>query len=163
MLIPSIVDTDELTTQFYSNLTEDSSTTRRISTSETSPITTLALIDQAQIHNELPTRRTPIVRTRNRTTNSQPTVKPSTNHWLESYYQTRTSTERMSINYTDRAKLDLCEGFYDAITMYKGILFIFKGQVRASRPGETIDRTLSSSSSSIFGNMIDAVSIRFLR
>ena len=36
----------------------------------------------------------------------------------------------MKINYIDRSKFDLCDGFYDAITMYKGILFIFKGQVR---------------------------------
>jgi len=61
--------------------------------------------------------------------NSYRTKNLSTHHWFQSYHTTRTTTEQIKINYIDRSKLDLCDGFYDAITMYKGILFIFKGQV----------------------------------
>lgn len=86
------------------------------------------MINQAQIHDE--TTRTLPTPTRPTTTkikNYSHRIKNySTHHWLQSY---QTTTEQMKINYTDRSKLDLCDGFYDAITMYKGILFIFKGQV----------------------------------
>ncbi|CAF1198928.1 unnamed protein product, partial [Adineta ricciae] len=38
------------------------------------------------------------------------------------------SKQQSQINSIDRSKLDLCDGYYDALTMYKGVLFIFKGQ-----------------------------------
>jgi hypothetical protein len=85
-------------------------------------MTTLALINEAQIHDETTKKTTTTINSSYRPQNS------STHHWLKSHHPT-TTTEQIKINYIDRLKLDLCDGFYDAITMYKGILFIFKGQV----------------------------------
>jgi len=85
-------------------------------------MTTLALINEAQIHDET-TKKITTINSSYRPQNS------STHHWLKSHHSTTTTTEQIKINYIDRLKLDLCDGFYDAITMYKGILFIFKGQV----------------------------------
>jgi hypothetical protein len=127
---------DEMTTEINDETTIESLTTNIIETTTTTlmptltttettiptrPITTLALINEAQIHNERTTTTTKMMNYSYRTKNL------STHHWLQSYH-TKT-TEQIKFNYFDRSKLDLCDGFYDAITMYKGILFIFKGQV----------------------------------
>ncbi|CAF3482658.1 unnamed protein product [Rotaria sp. Silwood1] len=103
-------------------------------TTSTYPITTLAVTNQEKIHYEtITTTTTTIVtvnnsyETKHRHITKSPIAK-STNHRLQSHLERHTSTEQIKINYTDRSKLDLCDGFYDAITMYKGILFIFKGQ-----------------------------------
>ena len=166
VLIPSLSDSDEITTIISPNHTEESHVTTIIPSSSSttttttttfsttmltsatytkttlSPtyettsqwnnsLTTIVLMNEAQLQNELTTLKIPMNRPPNRSMNN-PTLRKSTDHWYQSYYQTTTtttSTESMKINYTDRSKLDLCEGFYDAITMYKGILFIFKGQV----------------------------------
>ncbi len=131
-----LVPSEEITTEIDNNTTFESITTSIIETTTTlmptvttlmptvttiatSPITTLALVNKAQIHDKATT--TPkMINYSHRTKNL------TTYHWLKSYH---TTTERVKVNYIDRSKLDLCDGFYDAITMYKGILFIFKGQV----------------------------------
>jgi hypothetical protein len=128
---------DEMTTEINDETTIESLTTNTIETTTTTlmptltttettiptrPITTLALINEAQIHNERTTTTTTKMMNY-----SYRTKNLSTHHWLQSYH-TKT-TEQLKFNYFDRSKLDLCDGFYDAITMYKGILFIFKGQV----------------------------------
>lgn len=110
--------------------------------------------NEAQLQNDSPPLKMPLNRTRNRLASS-PTGKKPTEHWVQSFYQTRTTTEPTQVNYTDRSKLDLCDGFYDAITMYKGILFIFKGQVRLPPPLPA--SSPSTCSFSISGNTIDAV------
>jgi hypothetical protein len=140
LLVPSVTNseeitsvsddytTKELTTASISTSTtvETTTTTTTTTTTSNSPITILTLTNKAQIQGE--TTTTYLNRTKNRyVTNSTPTKL--SRHWLQSYHETRTSTEQIKVNYTDRTKLDLCDGYYDAITMYKGILFIFKGQV----------------------------------
>ena len=89
-------------------------------------------------------------RSKSRYTSRSPSLK-STSHWLHSYHETHSSTAKTNVSYADRSKLDLCDGFYDAITMYKGILFIFKGQV--SRSSSSLRRRhdlLSLSLSQVF-------------
>ena len=115
----NIIETTSTTVMPTLTTTETTITTSPTTTTTT---TTLPLINEAQIHNERisTTTTTKMINYSYRTKNS------STQHWLQSYH---TSTERVEIDYLDRSKLDLCDGFYDAITMYKGILFIFKGQV----------------------------------
>jgi hypothetical protein len=98
-------------------------------TNSTISMTTLTLIDQAQLNNDLSTiKMISLNRTRTRLS-GLPTEKKSTGTRFQSIQSRLNSTEPMKINYVDRSTLDLCQGFYDAITMYKGILFIFKGQV----------------------------------
>jgi hypothetical protein len=116
------IPSEEITTEIIEYTTLPPITTNIIETTTTtlmttmtttiltSPITTLALIKEEQIPDETTTTR-----------------NSSTQRWLQSYYTT--TAPPIQVNYTDRSKLDLCDGFYDAITMYKGILFIFKGQV----------------------------------
>ena len=101
--------------------TTASSTTITTTTTSPSPTTSMLPLKQAQIHNERPSTVKMLNHT-SRTRNS------STQHWFPLYHPT--TTEQIPINYSDGSKLDLCDGFYDAITMYKGTLFIFKGQVR---------------------------------
>ncbi|CAF2521587.1 unnamed protein product [Rotaria sp. Silwood2] len=110
-------------------------------TTSTNPITTIAVTNQEKIHSETTTIITTTTtttaaaivtvnnsyETKDRHITKSPMPK-STNHRLQSHLERQTSTEQIKMNYTDRSKLDLCDGFYDAITMYKGILFIFKGQ-----------------------------------
>ncbi|CAF0923697.1 unnamed protein product [Rotaria sordida] len=94
-------------------------------TSSTNPITTLAITNQEKIYSEATT--TIVALNHSYETKDQHITK-STNHRFQSHFENHTLTEQIKINYIDRSKLDLCDGFYDAITMYKGILFIFKGQ-----------------------------------
>jgi hypothetical protein len=176
--IPSQSDSDELTTSVYLNLTDEcpSSLTSSMSSSssssttmatvhvESSPPTrvmaTSPLINEVHMQDASTTVRSAPSRTRSRST-SQSTLRKATDNWLQSYHQTRSSTEPMKVNYADRSKLDLCDGFYDAITMYKGILFIFKGQVRRrrlSRPWTSSGASLVVSSS-ISGSTTDVASI----
>jgi len=115
-----------LTTTSIPTITTTITTTTRTTTTTTSTAV-MMMMNEAQLQNENRPSKIPLNRTRNRLT-TNPTGKKSTDQWIQSFYQTRTTTEPMKINYTDRSKLDLCEGFYDAITMYKGVLFIFKGQ-----------------------------------
>ena len=142
--------------------TSTSSSTLETSTTTLSPLTPSISVNEAQIQDEQTTKATtssratamttttttttttrtssqPIsysYRSKTRYTSRSPSLK-STSHWLHSYHETRSSTAKTNVSYADRSKLDLCEGFYDAITMYKGILFIFKGQVRRSRSSIT--------------------------
>ena len=127
VLTPAESNSDEITTEIENYPTTEFLTTNIIETTTTTlmptvttietttitnPITTLALINQAQMHDE--------------STTKNPSRFKTTHQWLKTSY---TTTQKIKINYTDRSKLDLCDGFYDAVTMYKGILFIFKGQV----------------------------------
>lgn len=107
-----------LTTQTIETTTTTTITTVTTTTS-TSSQRTLAIIDEEPILNK------PFSTTR-KMSHSPSRMKNSSTHQ-------KIPTESIQINYTDRSKLDLCDGFYDAVTMYKGILFIFKGQVRLQR------------------------------
>lgn len=115
-LIPTFTTVTTTTTSTTTVTTTTTTTTIMISTN---PTTTFVPMRQAQIHNERITTAKPL-------NNTYRSRNHSTQHWLKTSHST---TEQILINYTDRSTLDICDGFYDAITMYKGILFIFKGQV----------------------------------
>lgn len=131
----------ETTTMLTTTATTTTITTMP-TTTITSPQTTLALLNREQSSK------------RKSSQHSSRIKNSSTNHWFQT--QHKITIEPIQVNYTDRSKLDLCDGFYDAITMYKGILFIFKGQVRFVSLS-LVKRIISFCFSSIFGNMIDAV------
>lgn len=130
-LIPTTMNIIETTTAILTSTTTETTTS-------ITPITTLALIDNEKIQ-DVTTTKTIITMATTTTLNSsfetnyksitKSPIQKSTHYKLQSYVERHASTEQVKINYTDPSKLDLCDGYYDAITMYKGILFIFKGQV----------------------------------
>jgi hypothetical protein len=104
--------TDELPTNFIETTTIRSTHTTTETTLVTSPITTVFSTTETSTI-------TPIYRYTTTLPISTSTRSPP-----------RISAQESRITPLDQSKLDLCDGFYDAITMYKGVLFIFKGQVR---------------------------------
>lgn len=92
-------------------------------------LTSILSINEAQIQNEFLTPRPSFTRIQNRSRSSHSLSKTSTNHRFNINTERETSTKSQTISSIDLSTLDICDGFYDAITMYKGILFIFKGQV----------------------------------
>lgn len=131
-LIPTTMNIIETTTAILTSTTTETTTS-------ITPITTLALIDNEKIQDVTTTKTIITMATTTTTLNSsfetnyksitKSPIQKSTHYKLQSYVERHASTEQVKINYTDPSKLDLCDGYYDAITMYKGILFIFKGQV----------------------------------
>lgn len=111
--------TTEIVEMTTTTLPTTLTTTTTITTTTTHPPTTLALFNLEQ-------SSTKPISTKKSSQHSSRIKNSSTNHRFQT--QHKMTTEQIHLNYTDQSKLDLCDGFYDAITMYKGILFIFKGQ-----------------------------------